>query len=129
MTFGRPVMVGKPYSTPVPSLIDDEYLRVEGDGTQPLGVPSRLGLFVSSCKLFEILVDILSSFYAGSSSTTHESGPCVQDMVLDVLSFNRRLDSFITSIPDYLKTTRSLQIAISERNSYINLQQQVLYCR
>ena len=129
MTFGRPVMVSKSYSTPVPSLIDDEYLRMEGDGTQPQNIPSRMGLFVSSCRLFEILSDILSLFYADSQSTPLESELCVQQMVLDLLGFNRRLDSFITSIPDYLKTAHSSQVVVSDKDSCINLQQQVLYCR
>jgi len=129
MTFGRPVMVSKSYSTPVPSLIDDEYLRMEGDGTQPQNVPSRMGLFVSSCRLFEILSDILSLFYADSQNTPLESELCVQQMVLDLLGFNRRLDSFITSIPDYLKTAHSSQVVVSDKDSCINLQQQVLYCR
>ena len=131
MTFGRPVMVNKSYSTPVPSLIDDEYLRMEGDGTQPQSVPSRMGLFVSSCRLFEILSDILSSFYADNPNAPLESESelCVQQMVLDLLGFNRRLDSFITSIPDYLKTAHSSQVVVSDKDSCINLQQQVLYCR
>lgn len=95
MTFGRPVMVNKSYNTPVPFLIDDEYLRSEGEGTQPSQVPSHLGLFVSSCKLFEILADILSTFYASDRSTRldRESKSCVEDMISNVLNFNRRLDS------------------------------------
>ncbi len=129
MTFGRPVMVNDSYNTPVPSLIDDEYLCMDGKGTQPLGVFSRMGLFVSSCKLFEILSDILSSFYAGSQFPNLESELCLQKMVQDALKFNRRLDCFITSIPEYLKTTRSLQAAASDKKNYITLQQQVLYCR
>jgi hypothetical protein len=129
MTFGRPAMLNRSYNTVVPSLIDDVYLREEGEGVQPQHMPSRMGLFVFSCRLFEILDDILSSFYAGDPSTHPISESRLQNMVLEVLSFNRRLDSFFTSTPDYLKTTRSSQVVISERNSYINLQQQVLYCR
>jgi hypothetical protein len=130
MTFGRPAMVNKSYSTPLPSLIDDEYLRIDSDGAQPKEANSRMGLFVYSCKLFEILDDILSTFYsvdAASADTVSESR--LQDMVSEVLSFNRRLDSFITSLPDYLKTAQSSQVVMSEKNSWKNLQQQVLYCR
>lgn len=129
MTFGRPTMVNRSYGTPMPSLIDDEYLRTDGDGVQPKGANSRMGLFVYSCKLFEILDDILSTFYSADTSADHVSESRLQDMVSEVLSFNRRLDNFITSLPDYLKTAQSSQVFMTERNSWTNLQQQVLYCR
>lgn len=129
MTFGRPTMVNSTDGTPVPSLIDDEYLRMDGEGIQPKAVNSRMGLFVYSCRLFEILNDILSSFYSVADSTDPVSESRLQDMVSEVLSFNRRLDNFITSLPDYLKTAQSSQVVISERNNSTNLQQQVLYCR
>lgn len=129
MTFGRPLMVNKSYNTPVPSLIDDDYLQRIGEGIQPLSVPSRLGLFVYSCRLFEILADILSCFYADSTNGRNESKTSIQDMIVDVLKFNRRLDTFTDSIPEYLCTDRSIELTLNEKNSYINLQQQVLYCR
>ncbi|PON26671.1 hypothetical protein TGAM01_v204681 [Trichoderma gamsii] len=129
MTFGRPAMVNRSYGTPMPSLIDDEYLRTDGDGVQPNGANSRMGLFVYSCKLFEVLDDILSTFYSVDASADPVSESRLQDMVSEVLSFNRRLDNFITSLPDYLRTAQSFQVVMTERNSWTNLQQQVLYCR
>ncbi|KAL6898439.1 fungal-specific transcription factor domain-containing protein [Trichoderma evansii] len=129
MTFGRPTMVNTSYGTPVPSLIDDEYLRTDGEGIQPKGVNSQMSLFVYSCRLFEILNDILSSFYAVDAAADPVPQSRLQDMVSEVLSFNRRLDDFIISLPGYLKTAQSSQVVISEKNSYTNLQQQVLYCR
>lgn len=113
----------------MPSLIDDEYLRTDGDGAQPKGSNSRMGLFVYSCKLFEILDDILSTFYSVDASADPVSQSRLQDMVSEVLSFNRRLDNFIISLPGYLKTAQSSQVVMTERNSWTNLQQQVLYCR
>jgi hypothetical protein len=120
-------------NVPIPLLIDDEYLSVQAVGVQPSEVPSRLGLFVSSCKLFEILHDILSNFYAESSgsglSKQLESGGDARHLLVDVLNYNRRLDKFNDSIPEYLRTSRTSQIVVSEKNSCVNLQQQVLYCR
>ena len=133
MTFGRPTMLSKSRNVPVPSLIDDEYLCVQGEGFQPPDVPSRLGLFVSSCKLFEILHEILSDFYAEDSGIglpkQLESKPHAREIVVDILKFNRRLDEFIDSIPEYLRATGSSHVVVSEKNSCVNLQQQVLYCR
>lgn len=129
MTFGRPVMVDRSNRTPLPSLIDDEYLSTEGEGSQPMSVQPQMGLFVSSCELFDILNDILSTFYANDVCADTDSEPDMQDMVLEVLGFNRRLDSFITSIPDYLKATNTCDVASMRIYNSTSLQQQVLYCR
>ena len=133
MTFGRPTMLSNLRSVPIPLLIDDEYLSAQEEGSQPPDVPSRLGLFVSSCKLFEILHEILISFYAEDSGTGTpkqlRSDNMARDMIVDVLRHNRSLAMFKDSIPDYLRTSRSSYIIISGENNCVNLQQQVLYCR
>lgn len=126
-------MLSNSWNVPVPSLVDDEYLFIQGEGTQPPDVLSRLGLFVSSCKLFEILHEILLNFYAEDSGlrNSKHSDPdtYAREIIGDVLSYNRRLDMFRDSIPEYLRTTRTSHITIAEKNSCVNLQQQVLYCR
>lgn len=107
---------------PIPLLIDDEYLRDGSEeGVQPTGVPSRLGLFTSSCKLFEYLGEILEAFYVG------ELEP--QEMIEKALRFNGRLDEFAKSVPSYLQISQVSRMVISEKNSCVSLQQQVLYCR
>lgn len=126
-------MLSKSWSVPIPLLIDDEYLYVEGDGVQPPDVPSRLGLFVSSCRLFELLDEILSSFYAEDSGSGLPkqlvSDTRARDMIVDVLDFNRRLDKFIDSIPEYLHAADGSCMITPEKNSCLSLQQQVLHCR
>lgn len=122
MTFGRPTMLPDAGKVPIPLVIDDEYLRDDSeDGIQPASVPSRLGLFTSSCKLFEYLGEILKAFYVG------ESEP--QDMIEKALRFNGRLDEFANSVPSYLQMSQVSRMVISEKNSCVSLQQQVLYCR
>lgn len=107
---------------PIPLSIDDEFLRDDGEeGLQPVDIPSRLGLFVSSCKLFEHLAEILRTFYTANSEP--------DDLVEIVLRLNRRLDNFATSIPDYLQTSEVSPLDVSEKNNCVHLQQQVLYCR
>jgi len=122
MTFGRPTMLQDAGKVPIPMLIDDEFLRDDGEeGHQPTDVPSRLGLFVSSCTLFEHLAEILRTFYTASSEP--------DDLVEIVLRLNRRLDSFAKSVPDYLQTSEVSPLVVSEKNNCVSLQQQVLYCR
>lgn len=96
MTFGRPSMIDKSNSVPIPAVIDDEYLSDREEARQPPGIHSRLGLFVSSCKLFEILEDILELFYRDTGSQRPGSGVTqVAETVAPVLDFNRRLDNFL----------------------------------
>lgn len=127
-------MIGKSWNVPMPSLIDDEYLFDNGEeGVQPAHVPSRMGLFVWSCPLFEILAEILGYFYiddGGDGYPKHlGSEVCNKEVLPRVLDFNRRLDNLFDSIPEYLKTTKITRPTISDKNSSVNLQQQVLYCR
>ncbi|GAD92952.1 hypothetical protein NECHADRAFT_75561 [Paecilomyces variotii No. 5] len=134
MSFGRPTMVGKSWNVPVPSMIDDEYLLNNGeDGVQPEHVPSRMGLFVFSCPLFEILADVLGYFYIDDGANGYPkhlgSETCNKEVLTQVLDFNRRLDNLFDSIPEYLQTTKIIRTVNADKNSSVNLQQQVLYCR
>ena len=133
MTFGRPTMISQSTNIPVPKLVDDEYLSSEGEGIQPPDIPSRMGLFVSTCGLFDILGDVLSSIYVKDLGFTtprgNETSTRFPEMIADALQFNRRLDTFIGSIPEYLQTKDISRTTISEKNTCVHLQQQVLFCR
>lgn len=127
-------MIGKSWNVPIPSLIDDEYLRDDREeGIQPVDVPSRMGLFVSSCTLFEILADILGYFYIDESRDGppryFRSEAFNREVLPQVLDFNRRLDDLSKFVPDYLRIEKMDGTAIPDKNSCVNLQQQVLYCR
>lgn len=132
MTFGRPTMLSSSWDVPVPALIDDEYLNNATEGQQPEGKPSVMGLFVSSCNLFELLEEILNSFYSGEPfpdlSKQEKASEMAKQFIGPVLQYNRQLDKFIDSVPDYLKLTRYGDGTKFNSNS-VALQQQVLYCR
>lgn len=96
MTFGRPSMIDKSHSVPIPTMIDDDYLSDQEEAIQPPGIYSRLGMFVYSCKLFVILEEILELFYRDTGSQRSGHGMTqVAELVTPVLDFNRRLDSFM----------------------------------
>lgn len=131
MTFGRPVMISTKWDVPLPSLIDDEFLREQqGEGSQPPGTPSRLGLLVYSSKLFLILDDILSTFYSSHPefNVTEMAPDDVRaDRILsDVMSINRRLDRFLEDVPTYLRCTPE---QATNPDKSVELQRQVLHCR
>lgn len=133
MTFGRPTMLSQSWDVPVPALIDDEYLSNAIEGKQPEGKPSVMGMFVSSCSLFDLLEEILNSFYSGEPfpdlSKQEKASEMAKAFIAPVLQYNRRLDRFIDSVPDYLKLTESSDGVKFNNNNSVTLQQQVLYCR
>lgn len=131
MTFGRPAMITRSWDVPIPLMIDDEFLQTDGEGHQPFNTPSRLDLFVYSSKLYDILDKILDTFYTRSDISKpisiHDSA---QKLLSNVLSFNRQLDSFQSSIPDYLRLPAdAANPSIRTKNSNIQLQAQILSCR
>lgn len=127
MTFGRPLMIDKSFTTAVPSLIDDEYLRADEEGTQPSDAPTTMSLCCFSCDLFAILADVLTAFYSLSSSTNFEAGRDLQDMQTKVLALNGRLDRFFEALPQHLKFDAGAMS--SSPNIRLSLQRDVLFCR
>lgn len=133
MTFGRPVMISTKWSVPLPSLIDDEHLQTQGEGVQP-NVPSRLGLLTYSSKLFLILEDILSNFYSShpdfNVTEVAEDEVHADKILSDVISLNRRLDSFLAEVPAYLRYVGPpMQNMSAYPNQSLEIQRQVLHCR
>lgn len=133
MTFGRPTMVHEPNTVPVPDNVDDEYLQIHGEGSQPAGLPSRLGLFVHSCSLLEILRDVLHFVATCEPAVERVTGENAKaprpmdDLVAPVLEINRRLDDFSRALPEYLKTGETDSSAPC--TDQIRLQRQILRCR
>ncbi|KAL1953765.1 hypothetical protein VTO42DRAFT_2296 [Malbranchea cinnamomea] len=128
MTFGRPTMVSKSWSVPLPCLVDDEHLEYEGEGRQPPNKPSRIGLLVCSSRLFEILDEILSAFYSdgfGPGLNASETEKQARGIASKVLPLNRRLETFIRSVPHYLR----IDSEEAAQDNCTRLQSQVLYCR
>lgn len=130
MTFGRHVMIApESYTTPLPKEIDDEYLVEGGAGTRPPEKPSQMGLFVSACKLFEILHGILGIFYGPNSDPRHHDPPPSEQVLGNVLNFNRQLDTFLKQMPEHLNIWSGPRALALGNEPYIHLQQQVLCCR
>lgn len=112
----------------MPQMIDDEYLLEDGEGSQPSHVNPQLGSFVYSNKLFDILNDILVSFYDKKNTlfirSEMHSWPCKE---LDaVLRFNMALDGFQDSLPSYLTIPQKSE---STEDSKIDIGAKILYSR
>lgn len=131
MTFGRPAMIPKLNTLALPAMIDDENLMENaGSVEQPSHVPSRLALFVSSCRLMEVLADVLDllSEHDLLSRRTPKDGEASLDLVKGVWDLDRRLQAVWVSIPSYLQKS-SERDNVPSYSSHINLQREVLHCR
>jgi hypothetical protein len=116
---------------PVPQNIDDAYLQTQGEGQQPAGVPSQLGLFVYSCTLLDILRHVLqfvASWEPGADvAAVGDAMSQRETMIIRVLEMNGQLDNFLSNLPDYLATNES-DLKMSSADG-IGLQKQILRCR
>ncbi|PVH70178.1 hypothetical protein DL98DRAFT_521762 [Cadophora sp. DSE1049] len=132
MTFGRPAMITRSRDTPYPLMIDDDFLQIEAEGHQPSNLPSRMGLFVYSSILYDILDKILITFYTPETATESpaptSADDTVQKLLSNILTYNRQLDGFQKSIPEYLRLpAREDQPHMNA--SHVQLQARILNCR
>lgn len=127
MTFGRPLMILHPSHVKYPQLIDDEYLLDEGEGSQPASHESRLGFFVETIKLFDILDDILSTVYLKDSEV--DSQPGQQNISFAIMRLNSDLDTFFADLPPHLRPAHGQDWPGISRDSCFSLQANVLYTR
>ena len=127
-------MINKPNEVTLPEMIDDEYLSTTQEGKQPRDTPSRLGAFVYSRMLFELLgqvLDFLSS-PALHNATQARDQSHMSDILSHVLDLNRELDRFTESVPQYLRkteTTTPYAAQPTSKDNHVHLQQRVLHCR
>src|ERR1700712_920371 len=112
MTFGRPVMIADAGRMPLPDVVDDGYVDDEGF-RQPTNVTSFMMLFVQSCRLFDILRDVLQVQSAEATTSLQ-----VEDLVVQTLKTNRRLETFFESVPPVL---RDHSTTVVERSSSLQL--------
>jgi hypothetical protein len=120
-------MIDTSFTTAVPSMIDDEFLRTSGDGIQPSTKLTVMGLCVYSCGLFEILADILVAFYLPNCSAICTSHDGKHNLLTQVLAFDARLDRFLDGVPQSLRT--EVGDVSSAQDWNLTLQREVLHCR
>lgn len=88
---------------PLPLAIDDEYLSTTGEGSQPIGIPSRISLCIHTQQGIDIMDDMRSVAFtsrlkAGRVSSVEPPGP---DPSL-VLRINSKIDDFFNEAPPHL---------------------------
>lgn len=121
-------MISYQSRVPLPQMIDDEYLLEDGEGSQPSHVNPQLGSFVYSSKLFDILNDILVSFYVKTNTvflrSETRSWSCEE---LDaVLRLNMALNEFQDSLPSYLTVPQKSE---TTKDSKVDIGAKILYSR
>ncbi|KAL5313451.1 hypothetical protein ACEPPN_019184 [Leptodophora sp. 'Broadleaf-Isolate-01'] len=131
-TFGRPTMLPDSSSVPLPLIVDDEYLLEDGEGTQPITLQCRIGSFVYTIQLLDILNEVLHSFYAeDDQAQTRTDGKYEERSMPDLyemLRLDSKLDRFLEALPSNLKL-QSLLMSSDAPTGNCLLQARVLYCR
>ncbi|KAH7132729.1 fungal-specific transcription factor domain-containing protein [Dactylonectria macrodidyma] len=131
-TFGRPAMLSNSSSVPLPLIVDDEYLLEDGEGTQPVTSQCRIGSFVYTVQLLELLNEVLHSFYAEDGKTQvpttgkHEERPMPD--LHEMLRLNSKLDRFLEDLPTNLRLQNVSGNSEAPTGNPL-LQARVLYCR
>lgn len=126
------MMIGSNNSVPLPSVLENESLEGRRQGDRHRSTLSQMSLFICSCRLFEVLYDILSIFYIKDTS---KQGPLVltstevDDCITNVLRLNKRIDMLEADLPDELRVFERNPNVFEPRNNVIYLQQQIYYCR
>ena len=129
--FGRPTMIHAQIRVALPLMINDEYLREDGEGCQPSHIYSQMAAFVYSSKLFDILNDILNTFYFNNNTIFRRLGSSswsYQDLET-VLRLNNSLDEFMESLPPYLSIDPKTGSPEYQVDSKIALGARILYSR
>ncbi|RLV92246.1 hypothetical protein JA1_003273 [Spathaspora sp. JA1] len=102
MTMGRPLMVTQDReSSEMPLCVDDEYIK--DDVILSMKTPSKIGFFIQTVKLYNILADILKQVYPSESSDD------VMQLLLNIFKFENRLNEFKANLPEHLQYKTDLQ--------------------
>ncbi|KAF4171002.1 hypothetical protein CNMCM8694_003931 [Aspergillus lentulus] len=133
LTFGRPNMISGDSGVPLPLVIDDEYLKQDGEGIQPSQSECSMRFFVFSIQLFEILDRIMSKIYRYESvNPSNEGGEDFwwsRDRLEDVLKLNNALDDWHDTLPNNLRLQCATEARADLRSHTAILQAKVLYSR
>ncbi|KZL77221.1 transcriptional regulatory protein [Colletotrichum tofieldiae] len=124
-TFGRPVLLSRQYSVPVPATVDDEHLSEIIEGAQPFERPSYLVFFVQSLALFDVLNEILATFYSDGDYVLERRAECLNN----VLQLSSKLDALSDSFPDYLREGADLTKFDDELRGCLQMQANILKSR
>ncbi|UPK92470.1 hypothetical protein LCI18_003405 [Fusarium solani-melongenae] len=131
-TFGRPAMLPHNSQVPLPLMVDDEYLLKDGEGTQAAAIQCRMGLFVYTVQLFDILGEILDCFYAEAGQaknlTTGKHQERSMSDLHEMLRLNSKLDQFLEALPSNLRLQTLLESSETPIGTAL-LQARILYCR
>ncbi|KAK6460358.1 putative transcriptional regulatory protein [Scheffersomyces coipomensis] len=111
MTLGRPLMVTDDITSELPANVDDEYIKDEGILFPPATQPSGLSFFSETVKLYDVLAEILKTFY--------NDEPDYVELFLHIFKFEEKLSKFHENIPSHIKYGTELHERPYERQSIV----------
>ncbi|KAB8225696.1 fungal-specific transcription factor domain-containing protein [Aspergillus novoparasiticus] len=101
-TFGRPGMIQKWlfHSTPLPSMIDDEFFDAQEQGSEirPDGRPCTIAFTVKAIELYQILDDLLVYLYLTPPRNEQQ-----ETRLTHILELDGRIQRWRSSLPQHLR--------------------------
>ncbi|THX31867.1 hypothetical protein D6D10_08253 [Aureobasidium pullulans] len=105
-TFGWPMMVQDECTIPLPILSDNALSLEAGNTLSGVDTSSDLCVFRSTCDLFGILGEVLSTIYQNNGAllrTTAAQNQASQTLS-HIMGLNGRLDAYLISTPPYIRS-------------------------
>jgi hypothetical protein len=102
MTFGRPTTIRRRDGVALPLLVNDTVLHQRQSDQDATGY-SDLHLFIYSCKLFDILHDLLVDLNETPAQVTNDD-----EWYLRLFAASCRINTFREALPDVLDTNKAL---------------------
>ncbi|KAI1287727.1 putative transcriptional regulatory protein [Xylaria venustula] len=120
--FGLQTMVTNDFSVPLPANIDDEYLKEEGIGFQPVGRPSIIEATLVTINIFQVIEDARKLKYRSADQDVdlHE--------LTQVLELNEKVDEIERSLPHHLKAS-TIESPNTLRDQVLRLQAEGIMTR
>lgn len=125
-TFGRPLMVTQDFGVNYPVFTDDDCITDRAILSPTISAPPSIMLFFQhTIKLYDVLAEILKSFYDICTPESNGSDPRT-DMLKTVLEIEGKLDDFRQRLPVHLQLDNPLS---SSLDALRRRQKNVLLCR
>ncbi|KAA8915718.1 hypothetical protein TRICI_002125 [Trichomonascus ciferrii] len=125
-TFGRPLMITQDFGVEYPVFIDDDCITDRAILSPTLSAPPSIMLFFQhTIRLYDVLADVLKSFYDICMPENQEADPRT-DMLKTVLEIEGKLDEFRQRLPVHLQLDNPPSNALDPIR---RRQKNVLLCR
>ncbi|KAL4889403.1 fungal-specific transcription factor domain-containing protein [Aspergillus ambiguus] len=127
MTLGRPGMISLSLArgVPLPLEIDEDFLDTQSEGSpvRPDGLPCRMSFYIHQLRFYEIISDILHTFYLAGNEKHHEVDDIAKVLRLEstLMEWSQNLPQLLRGpFPEYERDISSRRLPIINRVRFLH---------